>query len=147
MLLSALPKPNHPTIPEQRVALLADCRQFFETHGDTLLDALAAVGGTPAVRSAVQLIEAVHAAPAWLTPFTRQLDRLYGILTLEHLDDPFGPFPINMSALDPAGPIAEQCCWHADRLRDFVERAEQIKAKTLAVPRDPRSLLRKPMRN
>ncbi|MGR3504426.1 MAG: hypothetical protein ACU0B7_00975 [Paracoccaceae bacterium] len=98
------------------------------------------------MRTAVELIEAVCAAPAWLTLFTRQLNRLYGILTLEHLDDPFGPFPLDMSALDPAGPIAEQCCWHADRLQGFVERAERIKTRTLAVPRDPRSLLRKPMR-
>lgn len=147
MLLPVLPQPSNPTIPEQRNALLADCRQFFNQHGDTLLDALAAVGGTPAVRIAAELIVALGAAPSWLMPFTRQLDRLYGILTLEHLDDPFGPFPLDMSALDPAGPIAEQCCWHADRLRDFVERAEQIKTATLAVPRDPRSLLRKPMRN
>ena len=147
MLITVSPQPSHPTISEQRDALLADCRQFFSQHGDALLDALAAVGGTPAVRSGADLIEAICAAPAWLTRFTRQLDRLYGILTLEHLDDPFGPCPVDISALDPAGPIAEQCCWHADRLRDFVERAVQVTAATLAVPRDPRSLLRKSSRH
>lgn len=134
-----------PTLPQQRDALLADCRLFLVQHGATLLDALGAVGGAPAVRIGVQLIDAAEAAPAWQT-LMRQMTRLYGILTLEHLDDPFSFYPIDIATLDPTGPIAESCCWHADRLLDLVERAEAIQAGIPALPRDPRSLVRRPMR-
>lgn len=145
MLSPVLPQSSLP-IPQQRNALLHDCRLFLAQHEAPLLAALDAVAGAPAVRDAAKLVEAVQAAPDWLPHPTRQLERLYGYLTLEHLDDPFGPFPIDPAALDPAGAIAESCCWHADRLCDFIERSDDIQARTLAHPRDPRALLRKPMR-
>lgn len=102
---------------------LARLQDYLAAHAGELLDALGFVAGTPGIRSGQRLIAAAQAATSWSSDLRQRLDRLRGLLQLEHLDDAASPFPFMPATLDPERPEVDNCCRHADALEDLLEAA------------------------
>ena len=117
--------------------MLHALQRYLGENGPSLLAALRFVAGAPGECAGRRLIEAARSASGWSRDLVRRVERLRGLLELEHLDDPMSPFPAP-APINPEHPAVHACCRHAEALAQIIEEP--------APARDPVLPPRRPMR-
>jgi hypothetical protein len=126
--------------------LHARVKRHFGEYGDGFCNALDHVAGEIEPRKGFGIIADIATARDWHPAFTRRLAGLRGFLPLGHFDCPDDTCIFDHATLDPTSPETAACMWHADQLENLLDAADARAAQLAALPRDPRSLIRKPKR-
>ena len=104
---------------------------FVHRHSTPLQNASLLLGGAPRLRETQRLIDELSDAPRMTRRLRRSIDRLYELLTLEHVHDPERSEAAFFALIDPDWPVIEEICLLADGLLEAItscdaEHAQEV---------------------
>lgn len=109
--------PIHP-LPTAGFSALAG---FLLENSEPLINAVATLGGVPAVKRTARLLEDMTRKTRLDRRLGREAVVLHRLLTLDAVDEPDSLEAGLFAQVDPASPIVEEICLLADGLRDRLE--------------------------
>lgn len=96
---------------------------FVEDNAEALQNAALLLGGQPWLKRVQKLFESLAAESPLPRRTQREITALLGLLTLEHVHDPYRPEAAYFAVLDPSSPYVEEICLLADDLRRAIDEA------------------------
>ncbi|ATG43761.1 hypothetical protein PhaeoP18_01802 [Phaeobacter piscinae] len=81
-----------------------ELQDFLQCHSEALQNASLLLGGKPALKATVAMIDDVCNAPVLTRRLQQGLARLHELLALEHVHDPNRPEAAYFADLDPSAP-------------------------------------------
>jgi hypothetical protein len=99
-----------------------ELQDFLRFHSEALQNASLLLGGRPALKATLALIDDVCNAPVLTRRLQQGLARLHELLSLEHVHDPNRPEAAYFADLDPSAPYVEDLCLLTEALQDVLLR-------------------------
>ena len=99
-----------------------ELQDFLQFHSEALQNASLLLGGTPALKATLALIDDVCNAPVLTRRQQQGLVRLHELLSLEHVHDPSRPEAAYFADIDPGAPYVEDLCLLTEALQDVLQR-------------------------
>lgn len=100
---------------------LAVLREFTLTNSEALQNASLLLGGQPALRATIRVLDDLADARALTRRMRADLHRLYELLSLTHVHDPDRPEAGYFAMIDPEWSAVEDICLLSDRLSDLLD--------------------------
>ncbi|SFQ71247.1 hypothetical protein SAMN05421853_1421 [Roseivivax halotolerans] len=104
---------------------------FMHTHSMPLQNASLLLGGAPRLRETQRLIEELSDAPRMTRRLRRSIDRLYELLTLEHVHEPERSEAAFFALIDPEWPMIEEICLLSDGLLEALTTHDAENAQAM----------------
>lgn len=105
---------------QHAAADLETVQEFLGTYGAAIAHAAYLLGGGAASGSVFNLIDDIKGARRLSRAHVRRLERLYGLLVLEHVGDPDRLETALFAEIIPGSRAVEEICLLADRLDDLL---------------------------
>lgn len=99
-----------------------ELQDFLQCHSEALQNASLLLGGKPALKASITLIDDVCNAPVLSRRLQQGLVRLQELLSLEHVHDQSRPESAYFADLDPGAPYVEDLCLLTEALQDVLLR-------------------------
>ncbi|MEH6647889.1 hypothetical protein [Sulfitobacter sp.] len=99
---------------------LAVLREFTSTNSVALQNASLLLGGQPALRATIRVLDDLGDARALTRRMRADLHRLYELLSLTHVHDPDRPEAGYFALIDPEWSAVEDICLLSDQLPDLL---------------------------
>lgn len=99
-----------------------ELQDFLRFHSEALQDASLLLGGKPALKTTLALIDDICSAPVLTRRLRQGLMRLHELLSLEHVHDPNRPEAAYFADFDPSAPYVEDLCLLTEALQDVLLR-------------------------
>ncbi|MGJ8595352.1 hypothetical protein [Sulfitobacter sp.] len=100
---------------------LAVLREFTSTNSEALQNASLLLGGQPALRATIRILDDLRDAHALTRRMRADLQRLYELLSLTHVHDPDRPEAGYFAMIDPEWSAVEDICLLSDQLSDLLD--------------------------
>src|SRR5690606_23501652 len=95
-------------------------KDFFDGHGEAMLNAAAMLGGPAAHRRCLRLIADIARSVVLSKALKHELVWLHRLVMLDFVGDPEREETVRFMALDIRDPRVEEICFEADRLSDLL---------------------------
>ncbi len=99
-----------------------ELQDFLQFHSEALQNASLLLGGKPALKASITLIDEICSAPVLTRRLQQDLVQLHELLSLEHVHDLSRPESAYFADLDPAAPYVEDLCLLTEALQDVLLR-------------------------
>ncbi|GAB5436832.1 hypothetical protein [Falsiruegeria mediterranea] len=99
-----------------------ELQDFLRFHSEALQNASLLLGGKPALKASITLIDDVCNAPVLSRRLQQGLVRLQELLSLEHVHYPSRPETAYFADLDPSAPYVEDLCLLTEAFQDVLLR-------------------------
>ncbi len=99
-----------------------ELQDFLRFHSEALQNASLLLGGKPALKATLALIDDICNAPVLTRRLRQGLMRLHELLSLEHAHGPNRPETAYFEDLDPSAPYVEDLCLLTEALQDVLLR-------------------------
>ena len=113
---------------------LAALREFLSTNSEALQNASLLLGGQPALRATINIIDDLGNTRVLSRRLQADLSRLYELLSLTHVHDPDRPEAGHFAMIDPAWSGVEDICLLSDQLSDLLDAVGNPPGKRDALP-------------
>ena len=100
---------------------LAVLHEFTSTNSQALQNASLLLGGQPALRATIRVLDDLGDARALTRRMRTDLHRLYELLSLTHVHDPDRPEAGYFAMIDPEWSAVEDICLLSDQLSDLLD--------------------------
>ena len=103
---------------------LMDLRAFASFHSEALQNASLLLGGQPALRRTLNLLDDISSAPQLTRRISRSLIDLHQLHSLQNVHDPDRIEKACFADIDPASPIVADLCLLSEALEDQLDRLQ-----------------------